>query len=99
MESFRKLQQLRRDLDKVQALLSMVKRRERLKRAQAIVGAEQFSQQLYDLQHPEGPPRQPGFSVRVFTLANTARHALARAAFEHVSRCGPWKMYPPHSLP
>jgi hypothetical protein len=49
MDSFRKMQQLRREVDKVRVLLDLVRHREHLKRLQVAVGADAFEQQVHEI--------------------------------------------------
>jgi len=61
MESFRKMQQLRRELGRVRVLLDLVRHRERLKQLAVGLDGEAFDQQLRDI--AKAPPQPPAIDV------------------------------------
>ena len=73
MDSFRKMQQLRRDCERVRNLLDLVRHREKIKLAALNVKEEMFDQQMHDLVNP-GSARAPKHDVsgRVSCLASGA---------------------------
>lgn len=81
MESFRKMQQLRRDFDRLRDLFELVHHREKMKRLALRMGKELFEQQLHELQHPRGPKRTLALTVR-FSLLH---HAVHRWLAVHVA--------------
>ena len=57
MDSFRKMQQLRRDCERARTLLELVVHREQIKQLAHMLSTEHFEQAVHELKHPTpGPP-------------------------------------------
>lgn len=65
MDSFRKLQQLRRDCERVRTLLELVCHREQVKQLAFMLSTEHFEQSVHDMQHPTpgAPTRKQGYDA------------------------------------
>ena len=68
MDSYRKMQVLKKDLDRVRDILELVKVRERLKQSAIDVQEEMFEQAVYDLIDTSGKPRPVKFKKGEFRL-------------------------------
>jgi len=77
MESFRRMQQLRRDCDKLRHIVQLVRHREKAKRLTLMLGNEIFEQQIHEMENPKSITRVSGIQVEEFQsfLAN-ARNTL-----------------------
>eukprot|EP00753_Platysulcus_tardus_P014591 PLAT4404.1.p1 GENE.PLAT4404.1~~PLAT4404.1.p1 ORF type:complete len:311 (+),score=140.79 PLAT4404.1:112-1044(+) len=75
MESFEKLQQLRRDCDRARQLLDVVRQREIVKKQQLLLQEEVFKQAVYDLTDSSGRRRKSKYS-----RGDQAARACAAAA-------------------
>jgi len=77
MESFRRMQQLRRDCEKLRHILELVRHREEAKRLGLKLSNESFDQQLYELENPHLRARAPGIEMeRVQAYLAAARDTL-----------------------